>query len=69
MANKILLLISNRQEDQDFAGEVATVAGLSLTCCPDPKIGVEKIAAEEPAVILVDGETQESYLAFEAAIQ
>ncbi len=69
MANKTLLLISARPEDQAFAAEVALTAGLSLRTVADPKEGAATIAEEHPAVILVDTSTEEQYVAFENAIQ
>ena len=69
MANKSLLLISGRSEDQAFATEVALSAGLSLQTVLDPKEGASILATDPPAVILCDVSNEKQYLAFENAIQ
>lgn len=69
MANKLLLLISARPEDQAFAAEVAVMAGLSMRSVSDPREGAALIAEESPAVILCDTSTEAQYSALENAIQ
>jgi len=67
--SKSLLLISTRPEDQTFATEVASAAGLSLKSVADPREGARLIASEEIQVILADTSTEAQYQALEVAIQ
>ncbi|MGK5082586.1 hypothetical protein WDW37_04710 [Bdellovibrionota bacterium FG-1] len=69
MANKSLLLISSRPEDQAFAAELAMTAGLSLNSVSDPRAGAAAIRDESPTVILCDTSSEAQYLALESAIQ
>jgi hypothetical protein len=66
---KNLLLISTRPEDQAFAAEVATIAGLTLRQANTAAEGAGIIARDEPVVIFVDAPSEAQYQVFENAVQ
>lgn len=68
MPTPSLILISSRDEDQKFAGEVAVGAGLSLKACSSPKEGVRLIEEEAPQLVFVDASGEKEYLSFEQAV-
>ncbi|MEO5971009.1 MAG: hypothetical protein ABIQ95_13855 [Bdellovibrionia bacterium] len=66
---KTLLLISEKEDDNTFAIEVAITAGLSLKRAKSPVEGAKLIAEEEITVILADASSKEQFQALENAIQ
>ena len=66
---KSLLLISDRPDDNLFAGEVAKAAGLSLLTAKNSVLGAEIIGNEGVPVVLVDASTEKHYQSFEMAVQ
>lgn len=68
MAN-ILLLISDRPDDIQFATEVAKHAGLELRTSRNAVAGVEILAKENAPIVFVDTSSEKQYQSFEIAVQ
>ncbi|MCM2280178.1 MAG: hypothetical protein NDJ89_19075 [Oligoflexia bacterium] len=66
---KTLLLISARPDDEVFATQVASVAGLTLRKANTPEDGARIISEESPGVIFADASSEQEYSRLEAAIQ
>jgi hypothetical protein len=66
---KTLLLISDRPEDEAFAREVATRAGLALRVVATPAAGVDFIEESGAAVIFADTSSEARYQELETQIQ
>jgi hypothetical protein len=64
-----LLLISQKPEDQPFAAEVATAAGLSLKTVPQISAAIDMISKEEATVIFADVTEEKDFNLLEATIQ
>lgn len=66
---KTLLLISSRPDDEAFAVEVATVAGLTFEIVSSAAEAAEVIAEEQPRIIFADVSNDKIYFELETAIQ